>query len=60
MDTKKIIYRFLWLVADAFVGSLIVYFSGISWMYAPLFIAVLQSITKEIKNHIEHMAITLE
>jgi hypothetical protein len=42
--------RFLWLTADAFIGAWIVFLTDISWVYAPLIIAVLQTITKELNK----------
>lgn len=48
--TSKQAYRFYWQTFDGAIGVVIVYLTGISWIYAPLIIAVLQGITKEISN----------
>jgi len=40
--------RFIWNTANGFIGVLVIYLSGIDWIYAPLIIAVLNGITKEL------------
>ena len=42
--------RFLWNCLSGFLGVLITYLSGLEWIYAPLIIAVLNGITKELNN----------
>jgi len=57
----KVIYDFLrcksmkrlyWTTLDSSIGIAITYFSGISWLYAPVIVAVLTGATKEINNYI--------
>jgi hypothetical protein len=48
--TGKMAKRFYWNVLNGAIGGAIVYFSGINWLYAPLFIAMLNGITKELNT----------
>ncbi len=49
---SKTAKRFYWTTAGGFVGLAIVYISGINFLYAPLVIAILTGISKEINNKI--------
>ena len=42
--------RFYWNTINGAIGILIVYLMQLNWAYAPLFVAVLNGITKEINN----------
>jgi len=42
--------RFYWQTANGFVGLLITYLAQINWAYAPLVIAGLNFLTKELNN----------
>ncbi len=42
--------RFLWNTFNGFIGVLIVYLTDIGWEYAPIVIAILNGITKELNN----------
>ena len=48
--TSSSMKRFYWNTLNGFVGVLITYFSGIDWIYAPLIIAILNGITKELNK----------
>jgi hypothetical protein len=46
--------RFYWNTLNGAIGVAVVYFSGINWVYAPIVIAVLNGITKEINTYISN------
>lgn len=49
--TSTMAKRFYWNVLSGAIGGAITYYSGIDWVYAPLIIAVLNGITKEINKN---------
>ena len=42
--------RFYWNVLAGFLGLVVVYLGGIDWVYAPVIIALISGITKEINK----------
>lgn len=53
--TSKIARRFYWQTAGGFLGLAVIYFQGLNWLYAPVVIAIIQSITKELNNRYSSM-----
>jgi len=43
--------RFVWIVIDAFIGSLIVYLGELNWVWLPVIIGTLEQITKYINTN---------
>jgi hypothetical protein len=44
--------RFYWTTFAGFLGLAVIYLEGINWVYAPMLIALIAGITKEINNRI--------
>ena len=42
--------RFLWTTLAGFLGLVVVYLGSIDWIYAPVIIAVIAGITKELNS----------
>jgi hypothetical protein len=38
--------RFLWYLGDSFLGLWVIYLTEVDWYYAPLAIAIIESVTK--------------
>jgi len=47
---STIFKRFLWNVLSAFLGIVVVYLGGINWIYAPLVIAGINGVLKELNS----------
>jgi len=50
--TSTIAKRFYWNTLAGVLGLVVVYVSGINWLYAPLVIALANGITKEINTYL--------
>jgi hypothetical protein len=44
--------RFYWQTLGGFLGLLVIYLTGLNWIYAPVLIAVIQGATKEINKYL--------
>ena len=53
--TSRIAKRFYWQTLGGFLGLVVIYLSGINWIYAPLVIALIQGITKELNNKLSNI-----
>lgn len=42
--------RFLWNTLSAFLGIVVVYLGGLDWIYAPVMIALINGILKELNS----------
>jgi hypothetical protein len=49
--TSNTVKRFYWNLLSGAVGGAVTYFSGISWVYAPFIIAILNGISKEMNTY---------
>ena len=47
---SNFVKRFLWQTFAGFLGLAIVFLGSVDWVYAPLVIALLGGITKELNN----------
>ena len=48
---SKQAFRLYWQIGNGFIGVAILLLAGLEWYYAPIIIAVLNSVTKEINNN---------
>ncbi len=51
--TSKQAFRFYWNTLNGILGLAVVYFTQINWVYAPVIIALLNGISKEINNYVQ-------
>ena len=47
---SNFVKRFLWQTLAGFIGLAIVFLGSIDWIYAPMIIAILAGISKELNN----------
>lgn len=47
---STIVKRFLWQTLAGFLGLAVVFLGNIDWVYAPVVIAIIAGVTKEINN----------
>ena len=48
--TSTLFKRFLWTTLAGFLGLVVVYLGNIDWIYAPVIIAIISGITKELNK----------